>query len=65
MIRFSLAPLYRWWYRRHPYPSRFTKEEAIEIGKKYNLEREVLDAMKFGCNPDEALQEWDTYPYYH
>ena len=44
-------------------PSRFTREEAISIARKYHLENEVEQAMKFGFNPDEALQEWDLYPY--
>lgn len=44
-------------------PSRFTREEAISIARKYHLENEVEQAMKFGLNPDESLQEWDLYPY--
>ena len=44
-------------------PCRFTKEEAIEIARKYKLEKEVIEAMKYGYNPDEALEEWDIYPY--
>ena len=44
-------------------PSRFTREEAISIARKYHLENEVKQAMKFGLNPDESLQEWDLYPY--
>ena len=43
-------------------PSQFT-EEAMSIARKYHLESEVKQAMKFGFNPDEALQEWDLYPY--
>ena len=43
--------------------SRFTREQAIERAKKYNLEYEVIMAMENGCNPDEALQDWDIYPY--
>ena len=44
-------------------PSQFTEEEAMSIARKYHLESEVKQAMKFGFNPDEALQEWDLYPY--
>ena len=54
---------WRWWYRHHPEPSKFTKDEALEIAKKYNLEQEVIKAMEHGCTPDEALQEWDIFPY--
>jgi len=54
---------WRWWYRLHPTPSRYTRAEALAIAKKYNLEYEVIKAMDHGCNPDEALQEWDIYPY--
>ena len=54
---------WRWWYRHHPEPSKFTKEEALEIAKEHELDAEVMMAMKQGCNPDEALQEWDVYRY--
>ncbi len=54
---------WRWWYRHHPEPSRFTRDEALAIAKDFGLEIEVTEAMKHGCNPDEALQEWDIYPY--
>ena len=43
-------------------PSQFT-EEGMSIARKYHLESEVKQAMKFGFNPDEALQAWDLYPY--
>ena len=33
------------------------------LAHQYNLEWEVLQAMEHGCTPDEALQEWDIYPY--
>lgn len=36
-----------------------TKEEALAIARKYNLETEVAQAMKYGCSPEEALEEWD------
>ena len=54
---------WRWWYRHHPSPSRFTKEEAMEIAKKHHMEQEVTVAVEHGCTPDEALQEWDIYPH--
>lgn len=55
--------LWRWWYRIHLSPSRYTRPEALAIAKKYGLEYEVIKAMDHGCTPDEALQEWDIYPY--
>lgn len=58
-----IALFWRWWYRNHPEPSKFTRAEALEIARKYKLEHEVVTAMEHGCNPDEALQEWDIYPY--
>ena len=54
---------WRWWYKRHPKPSKFTRDEALAIAKDFGLEIEATEAMKHGCNPDEALQEWDIYPY--
>lgn len=43
--------------------SRFTVEEAIKIAREYDMESEVTEALKFGFTPDEALEEWDLYPY--
>ena len=63
MFKRLIARFWQWWYRIHPTPSHFTKEEALNIARNYNLENEVIDAMKHGCNPDEALQDWDIYPY--
>lgn len=40
-----------------------TKEEAIKIAEKYNLEEEVIFAMQQGMTPEEALSEWDMFPY--
>ena len=54
---------WRWWYQHHPEPSKFTRAEALDIARKYKLESEVITAMEHGCSPDEALQEWDIYPY--
>jgi hypothetical protein len=54
---------WRWWYKIYPSPSKYTRPEALAIARKYNLEYEVIKAMDHGCTPDEALQEWDIYPY--
>jgi hypothetical protein len=54
---------WRWWYRHYSSPSKYTRAEALAMAKKYGLEWEVLQAMDHGCTPDEALQEWDIYPY--
>ena len=44
--------------------SRFTREEAIAMGKEFGLEVEVAEAIDtYGMSPDEALEEWDLYPY--
>lgn len=43
--------------------SAYTEEEALQIGRHFKLEREVKDALRYGLSPDEALQEWDIYPY--
>ena len=48
--------------RRRPH-SRHSREQAMAIARKYGLEREVEAALRQGCTPDEALQEWDIYPY--
>ncbi len=58
-----VAKFWKWWYRWHPTQSRFTRPEALAIAKEHGLEWEVIEAMKQGCSPDEALQEWDIYPY--
>jgi len=55
---------WRWWYRIFKTPSKYTRPEALAIARKYHLESEVLTAMEHGCTPDEALQEWDIYPYH-
>lgn len=41
----------------------YTKEEALERGKAYGLEEEVATAMQYGLSPDEALEDWDIYPF--
>ena len=42
--------------------SYYTKEEALAIAGKYGLRTEVLEAMKHGLTPDEALEDWDILP---
>lgn len=34
-------------------------EKAIQIAKENGLEYEVLQSIKAGCTPQEALREWD------
>jgi hypothetical protein len=58
-----ITKFWRWWYRRCPGRSKYTRPEAVSIARKYNLEYEVIKAMDNGCNPDEALQDWDIFPY--
>ena len=41
----------------------YTKEEALERAKEFGLYDEVATAMGFGLSPNEALQDWDIYPY--
>lgn len=44
--------------------SLYTREQAIKMAEPYNLQQEVTDAIDtYGLSPDEALQEWDVYPY--
>ena len=40
-----------------------TREEALEIARHYHLEEEVEFAMNQGMTPEEALSEWDMFPY--
>lgn len=58
-----ITMFWRWWYRHHQEPSKFTRDEALAMAKKHGLESEVATAMEYGCTPDEALQEWDIFPY--
>jgi len=52
------------WYEEHPRPSRFSREEALAMARDYGLEDEVMEAIdRFALTPDEALQEWDLYPF--
>jgi len=41
----------------------FTEKEALARAKEYGLEEEVAMAMKQGLTPDEALEDWDIYPF--
>lgn len=41
----------------------FTKEEALQRAREYGLEDEVATAMAHGLTPDEALEDWDLYPF--
>jgi hypothetical protein len=63
LIRLITTAFWKLYYKYSPEPSRFTKEEAIEIARKHNLEKEVVYAMKQGLSPDEALQDWDLYKF--
>ena len=56
------ARFWKWWYKYHPSPSKYTRFEALAIARQHNLEWEVIEAMRHGSTPDEALQEWDIYP---
>ena len=36
-----------------------TAKKAIFLARKYNLEKEVRQALASGRTPEEALDEWD------
>lgn len=36
-----------------------TAFEAIQIARKYNLEREIRQELNAGLTPEQALEEWD------
>ena len=36
-----------------------TKQEAIALAEKYNLQAEVIWCMDNGYTPEEACAEWD------
>lgn len=38
---------------------KMSKENAIKIAKENGLEYEVLQSIKAGYTPQEALREWD------
>ena len=35
-----------------------TEESAVRIASKYNLQYEVLQSIKSGCTPEEALKQY-------
>ena len=46
------------------YEKEYSYEDAIKIAKKYGLQEEVEYEMNHNdCSPNEALKEWDVYPY--
>ena len=46
------------------YERDYTYDEAIDIAKEYGLEKEVEREMCHNdCSPNQALKEWDLYPY--
>ncbi len=64
MTWLPITAFWRWWYTKvHPVSSRFTRQEALLTGRKHGLEEEVRQAMDSGLTPDEALEEWDLYPF--
>lgn len=63
MLRSVSVIFWRLWYRLKKSPSRFSKEEALDIARSHNLENEIMEALRHGYTPDEALQDWDIYPY--
>ena len=36
-----------------------TPKEAIQLARKYNLEKEVRQELASGLTPEQALEEWD------
>lgn len=63
MIKKSLASIWQRWCKHHSEHLRFSKREALNIARAYKLESEILMAIQRGYSPDEALQDWDIYPY--
>ena len=57
-MRRMLLPIFKWMLSALR-PSVVTKEEALAIARKHNLEAEVKEAMASGYSPEEALEEWD------
>ena len=46
------------------YERNYSYDEAIEIAKEYGLQEEVKHEMTHNdCTPNQALKEWDVYPY--
>lgn len=38
---------------------KMSRENAITIARENGIEYEVLQSLKSGCTPYEALREWD------
>ena len=36
---------WRWWYRHHPEPSKYTRAEALEIARKYKLDPSLVEQI--------------------
>jgi hypothetical protein len=41
------------------YAKMVREEKAMQIAAQYGLQYEVLQSIKAGCTPEEALREWD------
>ena len=55
---------WKWWYSKiHSGNSRYTVREVLLIAAEHGLEEEVRQAMDKGLTPDEALEEWDLFPF--
>ena len=65
LIQYTISPILRFFCRiiAQFRKSFFTKEEGSIIAAKHNLVDGYEAAIKFGMTPDEALEEWDIYPY--
>lgn len=65
ILQYTISPILRFFCRLAvPFrKSFFNKEEGRIIAAKYNLVDGYEAALKFGMTPDEALEEWDIYPY--
>lgn len=61
-MRNPLAKLWNF-FRSRGSSSFFTVEEGRKIAAKYKLVSEYEEALRFGLNPDEALEEWDMFPF--
>lgn len=65
MLIRMISPFIRFFSRLfvHFRKSIFTVEEGRMIAAKYNIVDGNNAAIKFGMTADEALEEWDIYPY--
>lgn len=41
----------------------YSREEALALAEKYNLQDEVKCELEHGCTPTEALYEWDLLDF--